>query len=135
MLYLFTTCSSEKEINCSGFVRLSYSFWWYRYSSFRLVHIILFWRYVSTYNHFLTHKCGDLSVHWEMDLIRTLSFCNMAKYLFQYHVQRNRVTDWPRFKHRGFLIDTARHFINLKFILQFIVSRLLCLLPCENKCP
>jgi len=43
-----------------------------------------------------------------------------------YHVQENTIVDFPRFQHRGFMIDTSRHFVNIKFILQFIDALAYC---------
>eukprot|EP00795_Rhopilema_esculentum_P012978 gene12978-3743_t len=37
-----------------------------------------------------------------------------------YFVQMNQIVDFPRFHHRGFLIDTSRHFIALPIILKFV---------------
>ncbi|XP_072031605.1 beta-hexosaminidase subunit beta-like isoform X1 [Amphiura filiformis] len=35
-------------------------------------------------------------------------------------VNSTTITDFPRFAHRGFLIDTSRHFVHVKYIFQMI---------------
>ena len=35
---------------------------------------------------------------------------------FQYQVDATEIVDFPRFTHRGLLIDTARHFLSLKVL-------------------
>ena len=37
-----------------------------------------------------------------------------------YFVQQNKILDHPRFHHRGFHIDTSRHYVSVKVILQFL---------------
>ncbi|XP_002162378.3 beta-hexosaminidase subunit alpha isoform X1 [Hydra vulgaris] len=37
-----------------------------------------------------------------------------------YFVQQNEIDDAPRFNHRGFLIDTSRHYVSLSIIYQFL---------------
>ena len=42
--------------------------------------------------------------------------------LHQLVVNSTKIVDFPRFPHRGFLIDTSRHFVHVKYIFQMIVS-------------
>eukprot|EP00794_Sanderia_malayensis_P016574 gene16574-18259_t len=37
-----------------------------------------------------------------------------------YFVQMNHINDFPRFHHRGFMIDTSRHYVAVPIILDFI---------------
>lgn len=40
-----------------------------------------------------------------------------------YLINATRISDWPRFKYRGLLLDTARHFQPLSSLLHNLVSR------------
>jgi hypothetical protein len=51
---------------------------------------------------------------------------------FQLFINKTVIKDFPRFKHRGVLIDTARHFLNKRTLLKNLVSYSLSL-PCQFK--
>lgn len=42
--------------------------------------------------------------------------------MIQYYVRKTEIQDFPRFRHRGILMDTARHYINKDVILEILVS-------------
>ena len=44
----------------------------------------------------------------------------------QYLANGTEIIDYPRFKHRGFMIDTSRHYVNVPIILKFLVSKHSC---------
>ncbi|WP_411017591.1 family 20 glycosylhydrolase, partial [Salmonella sp. s51090] len=39
---------------------------------------------------------------------------------FQLVVNKTSIVDFPRFAHRGFLVDSSRHFIPVGYLLQFL---------------
>ena len=42
-------------------------------------------------------------------------------YVFQYFVNKTSINDFPRFPHRGILLDTARHFLSKSTIIKNLV--------------
>ena len=40
------------------------------------------------------------------------------KRLFQFLLNTTHILDWPRFPHRGFMVDTSRHFLSKSVILK-----------------
>lgn len=42
----------------------------------------------------------------------------------QYYVNETEIVDFPRFPHRGLLLDTSRHYLPLRAILETLVGRL-----------
>lgn len=43
----------------------------------------------------------------------------------QFYVNKTYIHDYPRFKHRGVHLDTARHFLNKEIIVANLVSELM----------
>ena len=41
--------------------------------------------------------------------------------VFQYFVNKTSINDFPRFPHRGILLDTARHFLSKNTIIKNLV--------------
>ena len=51
-----------------------------------------------------------------LETFSQLVFENSSNYI----IHKNKIIDQPRFKYRGFLIDTSRHYLPVKIILQFL---------------
>ncbi|KXJ16023.1 Beta-hexosaminidase subunit beta [Exaiptasia diaphana] len=39
---------------------------------------------------------------------------------YQYYAKENKIVDYPRFHHRGFMIDTSRHYLKLSIKKKFL---------------
>ncbi|MGH0149996.1 UNVERIFIED_CONTAM: hypothetical protein FKN15_044528 [Acipenser sinensis] len=48
------------------------------------------------------------------------------------HINKSEIKDFPRFNHRGILLDSSRHFLPLKVILANLVSQKGLLTPCYS---
>lgn len=42
----------------------------------------------------------------------------------QYYINVTEIVDFPRFPHRGLLLDTSRHYLPLRAILETLVGHL-----------
>lgn len=42
----------------------------------------------------------------------------------QYYINETEIVDFPRFPHRGLLLDTSRHYLPLRAILETLVGHL-----------
>ena len=51
-----------------------------------------------------------------LETFSQLVFENQTNYM----IHKNKIKDQPRFKYRGFLIDTSRHYLSLQVIFQFL---------------
>lgn len=40
----------------------------------------------------------------------------------QYYINETEIVDFPRFPHRGLLLDTSRHYLPLRVILETLVG-------------
>lgn len=40
----------------------------------------------------------------------------------QYYINKTEILDFPRFPHRGLLLDTSRHYLPLRAILETLVG-------------
>lgn len=73
-----------------------------------------------------TYACGFLRLT-EMDHFFNMKFLYILllskNFSFQYLANGSSISDYPRFLHRGFMIDTSRHFLEPSVIFKFIVSR------------
>ena len=45
-------------------------------------------------------------------------WASCVKRLFQFLLNTTHILDWPRFPHRGFMVDTSRHFLSKSVILK-----------------
>ena len=41
---------------------------------------------------------------------------------FQFFINKTEIEDFPRFRHRGILLDTSRHFLPVPTILKTLVN-------------
>lgn len=65
---------------------------------------------------FIMRIKGQLYVSQDLTLIFTW-------YLFQKSINSTAISDFPRFAHRGILLDSSRHFLPLKVILANLVRQ------------
>lgn len=42
--------------------------------------------------------------------------------VLQYYINETEIVDFPRFPHRGLLLDTSRHYLPLRAILETLVG-------------
>lgn len=57
---------------------------------------------------------------------------SLSSLFVQYYINETEIVDFPRFPHRGLLLDTSRHYLPLKAILETLVGNLYweaCVLP------
>lgn len=52
------------------------------------------------------------------------TFCSCLSHVFcvQYYINETEIVDFPRFPHRGLLLDTSRHYLPLRAILETLVG-------------
>lgn len=53
---------------------------------------------------------------------------------FQKNINSTTISDFPRFAHRGILLDTSRHFLPIKVILANLVCKLALLIASSHSC-
>ncbi|XP_038068948.1 beta-hexosaminidase subunit beta-like isoform X1 [Patiria miniata] len=66
---------------------------------------------------------ASLTAHSQWGALRGLETFSQLVYessLAMLVVNKTSITDFPRFAHRGFLVDTSRHFLPMDILLQFL---------------
>ena len=58
-----------------------------------------------------------LSTGWMVNMNTQTPIIKIKNY-FQYHINSTQILDSPRFSHRGILIDSSRHFLSKRVILD-----------------
>jgi len=77
----------------------------------------------ESYNLVIDAPASSIEANTVWGALRGLETFSQAVYQNtskQYYAHGNKIHDFPRFHHRGFLIDTSRHFVEVVVIEQFI---------------
>uniref|UniRef100_A0A7M5XP63 Beta-hexosaminidase n=1 Tax=Clytia hemisphaerica TaxID=252671 RepID=A0A7M5XP63_9CNID len=77
----------------------------------------------ESYNLVIAAPMASIEANTVWGALRGLETFSQAVYQNisdKYYVNSNKIHDFPRFHHRGFLIDTSRHYLSVQTIEQFI---------------
>lgn len=78
-------------------------------------------------------KLKSPSVWGALRALETLSQLVYQDTNRSYLINATHISDWPQYKYRGLLLDTARHFVPLKVLMQNLVSNSFYGGSCYNK--